>query len=58
MTNLEKIRAMSLEELALFLCDKIGCYGDSGICIGYDLCEYDGEDGNGLVKWLESEVEE
>lgn len=59
MTSIEKIQAMSVEELAVFFCDEIGCYGDSGnLCRGYDLCKAGGGNGNGLVKWLLSEVEE
>lgn len=50
MTNLEKIRAMSVEELAKWLCNQFRCetcfYGESFDCM------------NKLKKWLESEVEE
>lgn len=63
MTNLEKIRAMSAEELAVFLVDSTE-YGESAFLISYldfkhqeDTYNYD-EAVNNTKQWLESEVEE
>lgn len=54
MTNFEKIKDMSIEEFARFLCLHLNC----GVCMGADLCKMRGERANGLLKWLEQEVEE
>lgn len=63
MTNLEKIRAMSAEELAVFLVDSTE-YGESAFSISYldfkhqeDTYNY-AEAVNNTKQWLESEVEE
>lgn len=53
MTNFERIKAMSVEEMAELLCKCSDC--TNGLCYGNDLCRY-GQ--NGCLKWLESEVEE
>ncbi len=55
MTNRERLSKMSNEELAEFLCDS---HEDCGECLGHSLCEYGGVHGNGLLKWLENEVED
>ena len=69
MTNYEKIKSMSLEEMAesgcrLFHdCNDCPAYkicDDIEICDDYggDYCEYYCEDFYGFIKWLESEAEE
>ena len=56
MTNLENIKQMSKEELASFLCEYIGAFTEGcGYCPARKFCSYGH---NGMVKWLESEVEE
>lgn len=54
MTYYERIQKMSIEELARFLCLHLNC----GVCMGADLCKMRGERANGLIKWLQQEVEE
>lgn len=54
MTNFYKIKAMSVQELAEFICDQSDC----DKCPGDRLCLLDGGHANGLVKYLESEVKE
>lgn len=55
MTNREKLAQMSNQEIANYLCSlHIGCSN----CIGYKMCECGGGHGNGIKKWLESEIEE
>ena len=50
MTNADKIRAMTDEELAKFLCQKTKCH----ICYGEEYCSF-GQ--NGLLEWLKQEAE-
>ena len=57
MNNYERIKAMSIEEMAEFI-DELGCtlcekckYEDNN-CIPYEECV------NGLKLWLESEVKD
>ena len=59
LTNLEKIRAMTAEELAEFL-DRvtISCSTDGGKCENCPLKECEFCCGSGLEKWLESEASE
>lgn len=57
MSNADKIRSMSDEELAEFFNGKIWCqmcgYGDNGICYSVKRdCH------GGILKWLKSEVKE
>ena len=55
MTNSERLRAMSDQELAAEFCDLYtNCYD----CPGEDYCRYGKGKGNGLLKWLESEYVE
>lgn len=54
MTNFDKIKRMTIEELAKFICDCTDCER----CYGRDLCKRGDGVANGLVKYLESEVEE
>ena len=53
MTNFERIKEMTIEEMARLLCNCSDCTGD--LCYGQDLCSF-GQ--NGCLRWLESEVEE
>lgn len=55
-TNADRIRAMTDEELAEFLCEFNGCYSDK--CPGVELCEFGGGLANGLKKWLQQPAEE
>jgi hypothetical protein len=55
MTNFDRIKAMSVEEMAKLLCDCSDC--GNGRCYGNDLCTQGDGACNGLVKWLESEVQ-
>ena len=56
MTNYDRIKAMSVEEMAQLLCNCSDC--GNGRCYGNDLCTQGDGACNGLVKWLEQEVEE
>ena len=53
MTNADRIRSLSDEELAEFLCDISG--GDCTYCVANDLC-HNGH--NGMIVWLKKEVED
>ena len=55
-TQFDRIKAMSVEELAQLLCNCSDC--GNGRCYGNDLCTQGGGACNGLVKWLEQEVSE
>lgn len=55
-TNYDRIKAMSIEEMAQLLCNCSDC--GNGRCYGNDLCTQGDGACNGLVKWLESEVSE
>lgn len=55
-TNADRIRAMSDEELAEFLCGVNGCYQAN--CPGAKLCKFGGGLANGLKKWLQQPAEE
>lgn len=59
MTNLEKLRAMPIDELARWLCQYMECLSTypKG-CPGWQFCRNGGCKANGLIAWLESEVEE
>ena len=52
-TNYERILAMSVTELAEFICDNTASCGD---CKGYEYCE-NGRHANGLIKWLKKGVQ-
>lgn len=54
-TNYDRIRNMSVEELAKLLCYCSDC--GNGRCYGNDLCKSGDGACNGLIKWLESEVD-
>lgn len=52
MTNSDKIRAMTDEELAKFLCwSNVDCYQ----CPGEDSCSINE---NGMLKWLKEETKD
>lgn len=55
-TQFDRIKAMSVEELAKLLCNCSDC--GNGRCYGNDLCTQGDGASNGIVKWLESEVTE
>lgn len=55
-TQFDRIKAMSVEEMALLLCNCSDC--GNGRCYGNDLCTQGDGACNGLVKWLEQEVSE
>lgn len=55
-TQFDRIKAMSVEELAQLLCNCSDC--GNGRCYGNDLCTQGDGARNGLVKWLEQEVSE
>ena len=52
-TNYDRIVAMSLTELAEFICENIQ---DCERCKGYDYCG-NGRHANGMIKWLKKEVQ-
>ena len=51
-TNADRIRSMSDEELAVFLCKIID---NCAICVGRDTCTYGR---NGIIDWLKQEAED
>ena len=52
MTNFDHIKRMTIEELAEFMCR----HGDCGRCVGERFCRFGEGAGNGITKYLESEV--
>lgn len=55
-TNGDRIRAMSDEEMAEFICSKLhGCFMTT--CPGEKLCNSTDGKANGLKKWLQQPVE-
>ena len=59
MTNYERIKNMSIEEMALFLVKVNNSYSDC--MVGVDDCKYPKIGNNCILcfkQWLESEVEE
>lgn len=55
MTNANRIRAMSDEELGVWICKHaLSC----GCCVGVELCRRDDGIANGAVKWLQMQAEE
>lgn len=55
MTNADRIRNASEEEIAEFICHQID---DCSKCIGGELCTAQNGRANGLVKWLRQEAKE
>ena len=54
-TNADRIRDMSDEELAKFLCKWCNCV--EGYCPGVKLCTPSSGKANGLVAWMKQPVE-
>ena len=55
MTNAQKIRSMTDEELGVWICKHaLSC----GCCVGVELCRSDDGIANGAVKWLQQPAEE
>ena len=54
MTNIEKLKAMTDEEIAKAVCEMTECKD----CVGNDLCIQGDGEANGLIKWLQSEAVE
>ena len=57
-TNADRIRAMSDEELAEFLCDFRGCDTDENTCIGCKGEQYCRTGHAGTTEWLKQPAEE
>lgn len=63
MTNFERIKAMSVEEMAMMLADEIP-HGDCYNCYLMEHCfvvdesRLDSSCGNAFLAWLESEVQD
>ena len=55
MTNAERIKSMTDEELANFLCDRTKNCSD---CNALEFCWINGCHANGIEKWLKQEVED
>ena len=55
MTNFERIKEMSLKELAEFICERTD---DCAKCFGCDLCRTNCGHANGLIAWLKKEVQD
>ena len=55
-SNADRIRAMSDEELAKWLCEMNDCYLDS--CPAIEMCEFMGGKANGMIKWLQQPAED
>lgn len=55
MTNADRIRSMTDEELSVFLCEHLKCYSNS--CPGIGLCKTNEGKANGLLKWLQQPAE-
>lgn len=55
MTNLEKIRTMSREELANWLCNLFGADACTAKCPGFEFCRLRHK---GLLDWLDAEAGE
>ena len=53
-TNYERILAMSLTELAEFICENTR---ECGECVGSSYCTACDGHANGIIKWLKKEVQ-
>ena len=58
MTNADRIKAMSDEELAMFLCDFRSCDADEYICEGCKAEKYCRAGHAGTIDWLQQPAEE
>ena len=54
MTNGDKIRTMSDQELAELMCKGRECTIDA--CLGFELCRTGDGKANGLLKWLRKSI--
>ena len=54
-TNADRIRSMSDDELSVFLCEKFDCRSES--CPGIELCKPNEGKANGISRWLQQPVE-
>ena len=62
MTNYDRIKNMSVEEMADVLCNRVPtcdllCDNFTGTCMRDGRCNYDGFGVYLFIKWLEQEVE-
>ena len=57
-TNADKIRSMTAEELAMFLCDFRSCDADEYICEGCKAGKYCRAGHAGTIDWLQQPAEE
>ena len=53
MTNADRIRSMTDEELAMFLCDFRSCDADEYICEGCKAAQYCHAGHAGTIDWLQ-----
>ena len=56
LTNARKIRSMTDEELAKWLCFRIECYGEEDPCPAHAFCKPGRQ--NGMLDWLQQPYEE
>lgn len=56
MTNYEKIKAMSIEEM-VDVADELSCFGKCGFCTEGTGPHCDGKCDEHIAEWLESEAE-
>lgn len=57
-TNADRIRSMSNEELAIFLCNFRSCDADEYICEGCKAAQYCRAGHAGTIDWLQQPAEE
>ena len=57
-SNADRIRSMSDEELAMFLCDFRSCDADEYICEGCKAAKYCRAGHTGTIDWLQQPAEE
>ena len=57
MTNADRIRSMSDEELAMFLCNFRSCDADEYICEGCKATQYCRAGHEGTIDWLQQPAE-
>ena len=58
MTNADRIRSMTNEELAMFLCNFRSCNADEYICEGCKAAKYCRAGHTGTIEWLQKPAEE
>ena len=57
-SNADRIRSMSDEELAMFLCDFRSCDADEYICVGCKAAKYCRAGHVGTIDWLQQPAKE